>query len=118
LSYATDPTSRAFPIREEADLLSRTQISPPDDSAEVLITAVDGLGLDPSISGDRTEEVTPPSENEYSIGLLIRFGELRYHTAGDAGGVDKKVFLLAFLELSVNWRGRVEVDFAIATSRS
>lgn len=85
-----------YNIRENAELGSSCQISPPDESAEVVITAADGLGLQPNISGDRTEQDVPPGENEYSIGLLVRFGQLRYHTAGDAGGFNETVSPLLF----------------------
>ncbi len=38
------------------------------------------------VSGDHTVEATPPSENDYSIGLKITNGKFEYATAGDTDG--------------------------------
>jgi beta-lactamase superfamily II metal-dependent hydrolase len=38
------------------------------------------------VSGDHHAEATPPSENDYSIGLRIAFGPYTYVTAGDSDG--------------------------------
>jgi len=41
ICYATDPSSKVYPIREVAQLCSTSQISPPDSGAVVTIVAVD-----------------------------------------------------------------------------
>ena len=38
------------------------------------------------VSGNHTNDATPPSENDYSIGLTIQYGPFRYATAGDSDG--------------------------------
>lgn len=38
------------------------------------------------VSGDHTSEATPPSENDYSIGLKLTYGKFEYATAGDSDG--------------------------------
>jgi beta-lactamase superfamily II metal-dependent hydrolase len=38
------------------------------------------------VSGDHTAAATPPSENDYSIGLKITYGKFEYATAGDTDG--------------------------------
>ncbi|HEX6499412.1 MAG TPA: lamin tail domain-containing protein [Micromonosporaceae bacterium] len=38
------------------------------------------------VSGDHTGDPTPPSENDYSIGLRTTFGPFVYATAGDSDG--------------------------------
>jgi beta-lactamase superfamily II metal-dependent hydrolase len=93
LCYATNPAnSRIYPIREIAELWSTTQINPPDDGAVVTIVQVDGDGVYLAdgvtpIQGDHTGVSVPPSENDYSIGVKIRYGLIDYATAGDADGV-------------------------------
>ncbi len=42
-------------------------------------------GITP-VGGDHTADATPPSENDYSIGLKITYGKYEYATAGDTGG--------------------------------
>jgi beta-lactamase superfamily II metal-dependent hydrolase len=93
LCYATNPANtNIYPIRELADLWSTTQIAPPDPGAVVTIIQVDGDdvymadGVTP-IQGDHTGSSLPPSENDYSIALKIRYGQIDYATAGDADGV-------------------------------
>ena len=46
-------------------------------------TMVDGVT---PITGDFSESSVPPSENDYSLGLLIGFGDLHYVTLGDLDG--------------------------------
>jgi len=38
------------------------------------------------VSGDHHADATPPSENDYSIGLRVAFGPYAYVTAGDSDG--------------------------------
>jgi beta-lactamase superfamily II metal-dependent hydrolase len=50
-----------------------------------------GKGVDEAdgttpVSGDHTKDATPPSENDYSIGLTVAYGGFRYATAGDSDG--------------------------------
>lgn len=92
LCYATNPANtNIYPIRQLAQLFSTTQIDPPDASATVEIVQVDGDdvtlidGVTP-IQGNHTGDPLPPSENDYSIGLKIRYGLLDYATAGDSDG--------------------------------
>jgi beta-lactamase superfamily II metal-dependent hydrolase len=57
--------------------------------AEVLQANAKGVmqadGTTP-VSGDRTLDQYPPSENDYSIAVLFEFGDFRYSTAGDLDG--------------------------------
>ncbi len=92
LCYATNPANtKIYPFRELAVLGSTTQIDPPDAGAVVEIVQVDGDGVMmvdgiTPIQGDHTGATTPPSENDYSIGIKIRFGLIDYATAGDSDG--------------------------------
>lgn len=92
LCYATDQKNgNIFPFRELPVVGSETQIDPPDMLAEVTIIISDGEGVTyedgvTSIQGDHTEEPLPPSENGYSIAVLIEYGNIRYATCGDADG--------------------------------
>jgi beta-lactamase superfamily II metal-dependent hydrolase len=92
LCYATNPAnSNIYPIREIAQLWSSNQISPPDAGAEVTIVQVDADGVFlidgvTPLQGDHTGAAVPPSENDYSIGIKIRYGLIDYATAGDADG--------------------------------
>ena len=95
LCYATNPAnSNIYPIRQLAQLGSTTQIDPPDANATVTIVQVDADdvmmadGVTP-LQGDHTGMALPPSENDYSIGLKIRYGLLDYATAGDSDGSPK-----------------------------
>lgn len=92
LCYATNPANtRIYPIRELAQLYSTTQIDPPDATASVEIVQVDADsvlmvdGITP-LQGDHSADALPPSENDYSIGLKIRYGMIDYATAGDSDG--------------------------------
>jgi beta-lactamase superfamily II metal-dependent hydrolase len=38
------------------------------------------------VGGDHTLDATPPSENDYSVGLKITYGKFEYATAGDTDG--------------------------------
>jgi len=92
LCYATNSANgNIYPIREIAQLGSTTQIDPPDAGAVVEIVQVDGDGVMLAdgvtpIQGDHTGDSVPPSENDYSIALKIRFGLIDYATAGDSDG--------------------------------
>jgi len=89
--YFSDPASKVHAIREVAVLGSSTQIAPPDAGAEVTILITDARGVKMAdgttdVGGDHREDQLPPSENDYCIGLLIRFGDFTYVTAGDLDG--------------------------------
>ncbi len=92
LCYATNPANtNIYNIREIAQLYSTTQIDPPDTGALVEIVQVDADGVmmvdgTTPLQGDRTTASPPPSENDYSIALKIRFGIIDYATAGDSDG--------------------------------
>ena len=38
------------------------------------------------VPGDHHASSLPPSENDFSVGLLIRFGDIEYVTCGDLDG--------------------------------
>jgi beta-lactamase superfamily II metal-dependent hydrolase len=92
LCYATDPRNAIFAWRETADVCSTSQIAPPDAGGMVQILAADGKGGKThdgrDLAGDYTREDKPPSENGYSLGVLVRFGDIEYVTAGDLDGAD------------------------------
>lgn len=58
-------------------------------SAAIVMANAKGVmqadGVTP-VSGDHTDEATPPSENDYSIGVKITYGPYAYATAGDSDG--------------------------------
>jgi hypothetical protein len=92
ICYATNSAnSNIYPIREIADLFSTSQIDPPDSGALVEIVQVDADGVMMAdgvtpLQGNHVTDTLPPSENDYSIGLRIRYGLLDYATAGDSDG--------------------------------
>jgi hypothetical protein len=92
LCYATNPAnSNIYPIREIAQVGSTNQIDPPDTGAVVEIVQADADGImladgTTPLQGDHTNDSVPPSENDYSIGIKIRYGLIDYATAGDADG--------------------------------
>lgn len=92
LCYATNPANtNIYPIREVAQVGSTTQIDPPDANAVVEIVQADADGIMLSdgttpVQGDHTADPVPPSENDYSIGIKIRYGLIDYATAGDSDG--------------------------------
>lgn len=92
LCYATNPANtNIYNIREIAQLYSTTQIDPPDVGAVVEIVQVDADGITLAdgltpLQGDHTTMPTPPSENDYSIAIKIRYGLIDYATAGDSDG--------------------------------
>jgi len=91
LCYATDPrNTKIYKVRQAAQLCSTTQINPPDNGAQVQVVSADALGAltlsGQIISADRTKDRLPPSENDYSIGINIRFGDIEYATLGDLDG--------------------------------
>lgn len=92
LCYATNPANtNIYPIREIAQIGSTTQIDPPDAGALVTIVQTDANGVMmvdgvTPLQGDHSADATPPSENDYSIALKIRYGTIDYATAGDSDG--------------------------------
>jgi len=81
---------KGFNIREPASVCSTTQIDPPDELAQVTITAADGIGAYTAngqpVAANHVSDSNPPNENDYSIGLLIKYGKLLYSTSGDMSG--------------------------------
>lgn len=72
-------------------MCSTTQINPPDANSLVQIITVDGYGAvmkdgSTPVNGNYSSWSVPPSENDFSIGLLIEFGDFRYVTMGDLDG--------------------------------
>jgi beta-lactamase superfamily II metal-dependent hydrolase len=61
----------------------------PGVSAEVVMSDAEGVmqvdGTTP-VQGNHTAENTPPSENDYSIGIRFQYGDYVYATAGDTDG--------------------------------
>jgi len=90
ICYATDPSSKVYKIREIAKLCSTSQISPPDNGASVTIVTVDAIGAmmkdGRPVPGDHLSQSFPPSENDYSIGLVARYGSFTFSTFGDLDG--------------------------------
>lgn len=92
LCYATNAANNnIYPIRELAQIGSTTQIDPPDAGAVVTIVQSDADGVMMSdgitpLTGDHTGDAVPPSENDYSIALKVRYGQIDYATAGDSDG--------------------------------
>ena len=82
MCYATNPESKIYSKRKAAQLCSTTQIRPPDANAKVTIISADGLGANlengQPIAGNHSKATIPPSENDFSIGLLIEYGNLKY----------------------------------------
>ena len=92
ICYATNSANtNIYNVRELAVIGSTTQIDPPDSDGLVQIVQSDAEdifmadGTTP-LTGDRTGMSTPPSENDYSIALYIRYGDIEYATAGDSDG--------------------------------
>jgi len=90
ICYASDPSSKVYNHREIAKICSKSQINPPDSGASVTIVAADAYGAKMqdgrSVQGDHRNEDLPPSENDYSIGLIARFGDFTFATFGDLDG--------------------------------
>lgn len=90
LCYVTNPANAAKVNREIATVNSTTQIDlGPGVTVKVVqrdaedVMQVDGVT---PLRGDHTLDALPPSENDYSIGLKITYGQLDYATAGDSDG--------------------------------
>ena len=83
-------TTQIHDILETAQHCSTSQIKPSDDGAEVEIVVVDAPGIKDtdgtSLQGDRTGKDVPPSENDYSVCLRIKYGDFVYATCGDLDG--------------------------------
>jgi len=90
LCYATDPKSKVYKARVTPKLCSTTQINPPDKGATVTIVAADAYGAKMQdgrdVPGDHLNQSFPPSENDYSIGLIARYGDFTFATFGDLDG--------------------------------
>ncbi|KAL7716474.1 Competence protein ComEC [Entamoeba marina] len=76
--------------RQIAQLCSTQQISPPDEGAEVEVFIRDSLSVQrfdgSPVAGNYYNQEMKPSENGYSIGLRIQYGDFVYATSGDLDG--------------------------------
>lgn len=90
LCYATDPASKMYAVRETAQLCSTTQVAPPDAGAVVTVVAADAAGAKMPdgrpVAGDHRADALPPSENDYCVGLVLRYGRFTFATFGDLDG--------------------------------
>jgi len=90
LCYATDPSSKLYNKRETPKICSTTQIKAPDSGSRVTIIAADGYGVKMQdgrpVPGNHLTEDDPPSENDYSIGMLFEYGRFSYIMMGDLDG--------------------------------
>ncbi|KAH3768060.1 hypothetical protein Pelo_151 [Pelomyxa schiedti] len=91
LCYMQDPSTSVNSVRETASLCSSTQINPPDADATVTIISADGAGAftktGESLHANLSGLECPPSENDYSIGILLQLGDFSYFSIGDTSGV-------------------------------
>lgn len=90
LCYATNPANATKLNREIAQINSTTQIDlGPDVVVKIVQRDAENVmmadGVTP-LRGDHTADAVPPSENDYSIGVKITYGQLDYATAGDSDG--------------------------------
>jgi len=90
ICYATNPSSKVYKWREIAKLCSTTQVNPPDSGATVTIVAADAHGAKmqdgSKVQGDHHKDQVPPSENDYCIGMVARYGDFTFATFGDLDG--------------------------------
>jgi beta-lactamase superfamily II metal-dependent hydrolase len=90
--YVTDPTSYAYQIREIAQLGSETQIDLGiAEGVTIKVVQVDGDGVMmengmTSIAGDHSQEALPPSENDYSITIWLKWNKFDFVFGGDTAG--------------------------------
>jgi hypothetical protein len=95
--YATSPNSnKIYPVRQIAKLCSTTQLAPPDADAAVTIVAVDAATTYMAdgktlVGGDHHAESYPPSENDYSVGFVVRYKQFSYGFFSDLDGEYTKV---------------------------
>lgn len=79
-----------YPILEQAKLCSKSQIVPGDADTEAVIVTTDALGVKQAsgvpVSGDHRAESIPPSENDYSVGIIFRYKAFTYGFFGDLDG--------------------------------
>eukprot|EP01105_Mastigella_eilhardi_P023447 TRINITY_DN590_c1_g1_i1.p1 TRINITY_DN590_c1_g1~~TRINITY_DN590_c1_g1_i1.p1 ORF type:complete len:218 (+),score=59.88 TRINITY_DN590_c1_g1_i1:151-804(+) len=82
--------TKVYPFREPAKLCSTTQIDPPDDDTLVTITAANAIGAfmqnGDAVAANHVGEQKAPSENDYSVGVLVHYGSFVYSTSGDLSG--------------------------------
>jgi len=76
--------------REIAELCSTSQIKPKDKGSLITVVGVDGHGSKTKsgqpVAANWSAVSNGPSENAYSIGLLIQYGDFSYVTMGDMDG--------------------------------
>ena len=89
IAWVTDPKSDIYPKREAAKLGSTDQIKL-GDGVKVTVVQVNAQGVKMKdgtpIKGDQTKAKMPPSENDYSITLLIQYKDFDYVFGGDTDG--------------------------------
>jgi len=115
--YATNSKikSKLRSIREVAKQCSN-QINPPDSGATVDIIVTDAKGVKDNngvlIGGDHSAESVPPSENDYSISLRIKYGNFVYSTSGDLDGeYSKSGYDYAYHDIETPYKDYIgEVD--------
>ena len=99
ICYATDPNSKIYKIRETPKLCSDNQIKEINRfyrnnkdllTSKITIVSADAYGVKMqdgrSVQGDHHNEDYPPSENDYSIGLILQYGGFSFGTFGDLDG--------------------------------
>jgi len=76
--------------REIAQLCSSNQMKPKDKGAKITVVGVDATGVLTSkgkpVRANWSAVKNGPSENAYSVGLLIQYGDFSYLTMGDMDG--------------------------------
>lgn len=90
------PAGQADRANIDGKVLQLTNTGPwpsPDLGAGVSTTVLEANAKDvmqadgsTPVSGDHHGDATPPSENDYSVGLRVAFGPYSYVTAGDSDG--------------------------------
>jgi beta-lactamase superfamily II metal-dependent hydrolase len=90
LCYVTNPANANKLHREIAQIGSTTQIDlGPGTTVTIEQRDAENVmmadGVTP-LRGDHSLDALPPSENDYSIGIKVRYGIIDYATAGDSDG--------------------------------
>src|SRR5262245_15609506 len=90
------PTTQADRVNVQGHVIRMTNTAPwptIDLGPGVTATILNANGKDTlqadgvtPVSGDHTNQAVPPSENDYSIALKIKYGQWEYATAGDSDG--------------------------------
>ncbi|MBN2160549.1 MAG: hypothetical protein JW807_14250 [Spirochaetes bacterium] len=90
ICYATDPGNASRLNREIARPGSTNQVDLGGGVAvKIVMSDAKGVKMKDAVtpvSGDHTDDVKPPSENDYSITLKITYRDFSYVTGGDTDG--------------------------------